>query len=268
MRSAPYVGLPKLIAVRNLKYCHGPSCKATRLIKAHIVPRAFTRMSQSQNKKHNLELSLARVKLTQLGIFDKHILCDRCDGMLGKHDDYLYDIIRVFALPTGLSEYDEFSDPKVNCEAFCKGILAILWRASITSHPACSGVSLGHYEAIVRDIIFGLRPLADMHALEIAIQYYRSDHFGPKVNLFYTLPVQNKFEGPSGFSMGLNGVRIAVKIDDRLFPSSYGPYVINRTGVFRGLVVELERTPEFSRMVDIAVADMLRRGVSPPGTDA
>jgi hypothetical protein len=165
-----------------------------------------------------------------------------------------------------LREHGEFSDPKVNCEVFCKGILAILWRTSISSHPACSDVSLGHYEPIVRDIIFGLRPLADMRALEVVIQYYQSDHFGDKVNLFYTLPVRNEFQGLNGFSMGLNGFRVAAKIDNRLFPSFYRRYLINRTGVFRGLVMELERTPEFSRMVDIAVADMFRKGAGPPGT--
>jgi hypothetical protein len=221
-----------------------------------------------RNKKHNLELSLVRVKPSQLGIFDNQILCDRCDGLLGKYDDYLYDVIRGFVLPPGLREHDEFCDPKVNCEAFCKGILAILWRASITSHPAYSDVSLGPYGAIVREIVFGLRPLADMHTLEVIIQHYRSDYFGDNVNFFYTLPVRNEFQGLSGFSMSLNDFRITVKIDDRLFASFYGPYVINRTGVFRGLVVELEGTPEFSRMIDITVADMLRRGVRPPGIGA
>lgn len=61
---------------------------------------------------------------------------------------------------------------------------------------------------------------------------------------------------------GLNGFRIGAKIDKRPFPPIVGPYVINRTGIFRGLVVELESTPEFSSMVDIAVADMRRKGLS------
>lgn len=116
----------------------------------------------------------------------------------------------------------------------------------------------------MREIIFGLRPLSDMHSLEVMIQYYRSDYFGNNVNLFYTLPVRNEFRGLSGFSVSLNGFRITAKMDNRLFPSFYGPYVINRTGVFRGLVVEIEGTPEFSRMVDITVVDMLRRGTRPP----
>ena len=247
------------------KHCRGPSCEATRLIKAHIIPRAFARMHQSRNKKHNLELSLTRVRPAQLGIFDKDILCERCDGLLGKHDDYLYDVIRGFALPPGLSKCDDFSDPNVNCDALCKGILAILWRASLTSHPAYEGVSLGPYEPMARNILFGLRPLADMPELEITIQYYVSDHFGDKVNLFYTLPTRTKFQGRNGFGFGLNGFRIAAKIDNRLFPSFYGPYIINHTGMFRGAVIELEGTPEFSRMADIAVADMRRKGITPPG---
>src|SRR5277367_5677904 len=183
------------VGYQLMDHCHGPACKVTRLIKAHIIPRAFARMNQSRNKKHNLELSLARVKPTQLGIFDKHILCERCDGLLGKQDDYLYDVIRGFVLPPGLRECDDFSDPKANCDAFCKGILAILWRASITSHPAYDGFSQVPYESIVRDILFGLRPLTGMRELEITIQYYQSDHFGEMVNLFYTLPVRTMIQG-------------------------------------------------------------------------
>lgn len=77
--------------------------------------------------------------------------------------------------------------------------------------------------------------------------------------------MQNKFDGLYAFSFGLNGFRVLAKISKRQFPSAFAPYIINRTGVFRGWVVELERTLEFSRMVDIAVADMIRRGVAPPG---
>lgn len=222
-------------------------------------------MNQSRNKKHNLEISQGRVRPTQLGIFDKNILCATCDGLLGKHDDYLYDVIRAFVLPPGC---EEFSDPKVDCEAFSKGILAILWRASLTSHRAYMDVSLGPYEDVVRDILFGLRQLTDMQELEIVLQYYRSGHFGDKINLFYTIPVMNKFAGRNGIGFGLNGFRIAAKIDKRPFPPPFGPYVINRTGVFRGLAVEFEKTPEFSRMADMAVADMIRRGVTPSQVDA
>lgn len=121
-------------------------------------------MNQSRNRKHNFELSLARVKPAQLGIFDKHILCATCDSHLGKHDDYLYHVIRRFVLPPKQVR-DDFSDPTVNCESFSKGILTILWRASLTSHPAYADVSLNPYEDIVRDILFGLRPMADMRDL-------------------------------------------------------------------------------------------------------
>ena len=158
--------------------CRGPGCEETRLIRAHIIPRAFARMNQNRNKEHNLEISLGQVKPTQLGIYDKQILCATCDGHLGRHDDYLYDVIGGFVLPPRCKE---FSDPKVDCDAFSKGILAILWRASLTSQRAYADFPLGPYEHIVRDILFGLRPLADMRELEIAIQYYRSGHFGKNV---------------------------------------------------------------------------------------
>ena|SRR5438067_7170391 len=77
----------------KIKHCRGaaPGCGGARLINAHIIPRSFARMLKDGSNKHNLELSIVQVKATQLGIFDKNILCAKCDGILGKLDDYLYD---------------------------------------------------------------------------------------------------------------------------------------------------------------------------------
>ncbi len=56
-------------------------------------------MLKAGSSKHNLELSLSRVKPAQLGVFDKNILCQSCDGVLGKLDDYIYGVIRNFHCP-------------------------------------------------------------------------------------------------------------------------------------------------------------------------
>jgi hypothetical protein len=216
-------------------------------------------MLKDGSNKHNLELSMLKVKATQLGIFDKNILCANCDGILGQLDDNPYNVIRDFDLSRCLGVENVFTDQSVVCERFCKGILAILWRASISHRYPYSNVSLGARELIVRDIVFGLRPLGDFTDLEIVIQYYRSSYFDDKVRFFYTLPQHNSFEGLSGYSFALNGFRISIKTDQRNFPSNYAPFILNRHKVFRGLVVELEQTTEFRRMTEIAAADEMRR---------
>jgi len=220
-------------------------------------------MLKDGSKRHNLELSLWRVTPTQLGIFDKNILCDRCDGLLGRLDDYLYDVIRQFDLSKCPRIEDIFVEQTVDCEQFCKGVLAILWRASISNRYPYSKVSLGRYELIVRDILFGFLPLITFTELEILIQYYRSRHIGEKVRFFDTLPQHNKFGELDGYSFGLNGFRISIKIDERNFGADFAPFILNRQKVFRGLVVELEETPEFRRMADIVVADLIRRSARP-----
>ncbi len=84
---------------------------------------------------------------------------------------------------------------------------------------------------------------------------------GQKVKLFYTLPVKSQFGGRDGFGFGLNGFRIAAKLDEKEFDAAFQPFVINRENVFRGLAVELEQTPEFSRIADIAVAELQRQWI-------
>jgi hypothetical protein len=218
-------------------------------------------MHKNGSKKHNLELSFASVKPTQLGIFDKHILCASCDGFLGKFDDYLYDVIRGFDLCEYVKSDGVFNILDVDCDIFCKGILAILWRASMSRHPAYAGLSLGKYEQIVREILFGRRSLRDLTHLEVCVQCYWSARLGQKVKLFYTLPVKSQFGGRDGFGFGLNGFRIAAKLDEKEFDAAFQPFVINRENVFRGLAVELEQTPEFSRIADIAVAELQRQWI-------
>ncbi len=218
-------------------------------------------MHKNGNKKHNLELSFASVKPAQLGIFDKHILCASCDGLLGKFDDYLYDVIRGFDLCKHVGSNGVFNIPDVDCDTFCKGILAILWRASMSRHPAYAGLSLEKYEQIVQEILFGTRSLRELTHLEVCVQYYWSAHLGEMVKLFYTLPVKSQFGGRDGFGFGLNGFRIAAKLDEKEFDASFQPFVINRQGVLRGLAVELEQTPEFSRIADIAVAELKRQWI-------
>src|SRR5438132_1433936 len=86
----------------KIKHCRGaaPGCGGARLINAHIIPRSFARMLKDGSNKHNLELSIVQVKATQLGIFDKNISCAKCDVILGKLDDYLYDVIRYTPYPS------------------------------------------------------------------------------------------------------------------------------------------------------------------------
>lgn len=239
--------------------CHGLRCKSTHLIRAHIIPRAFPRMLKNNSGKHNLDLTLWRVKPTQLGIFDKKILCGSCDGLLGKFDDYLCNVIRQFDLSKCVGMEDMFVDNSVDCDVFCKGVLAILWRASISKHRAYSSFSLGEYEWSVRDVLFGIRSLAELTHLEVFVQYYKSTYMGSKVKSFCILPTQTEFNGRNGFVVSLNGFRIVAKIDKRDFDPALQLFAINRQNVFRGCVVELEETNEFIALRDIAVAHLHRQ---------
>lgn len=241
--------------------CNGLRCKSTRLISAHIIPRAFARMHKNSRRRHNLELNLSRVKPAQLGIFDKNILCGSCDGLLGKFDEYLCDVIRQFDLSKCTGVDGIFVDNSVDCDAFCKGVLAILCRASISKHRAYSSFSLGKYEWNVRDVLFGARSLAELTYLEVFVQYYQSTHMGGKVKFFYILPTQTRFNGRNGFALSLNGFRIVVKFDERDIDPILQPFAINRQNVFRGSVVELEETTEFAGLRDIAVAELHRQRI-------
>jgi hypothetical protein len=117
---------------------------------------------------------------------------------------------------------------------------------------------LGPYEPVARDIIFGLKPLSSLWAFEVMIQRYRSKDLN-RPDRFYTVPVPLKFGEYDAYGFALNGFRIMAKLDDRPFPDTFKPFVLNGNTCFRGIFVDLEKTTEFEAMNRMAVASIKRQ---------
>jgi hypothetical protein len=69
------------------------------------------------DQKHNKKISMDRVDTTHHGVYDKHILCQKCDGKLGDYDDYALDVCRRFpkehsVVPDGMFEMKNIDGDK------------------------------------------------------------------------------------------------------------------------------------------------------------
>ena len=226
--------------------CHGLNCTNRKLIKAHIIPAAFGRLIRGPDA--NVKMTPERVGEAnpQLGEYDPDILCETCDRFLGLDDEYAFDICKRFETDHQKLDQGIFELSGVDCERFCKFVLSVLWRASISRRHNFTSIDLGPYEGRARDVLFGATPLSSLRAFEVIIQRYRSEHMD--TTKWYFQPVRQPFGELNAYGFGLAGFRIVAKFDNRRFPEGYHPLVLNRSGVFRGLYVRLEDCSEFESM--------------------
>jgi hypothetical protein len=137
--------------------CHGLNCNSKKLIEAHIFPQGFARFIRGSDA--NVKLTPERVGQAnpQLGEYDAHILCAACDSLLGIDDEYGLEVCRRYEAEHLALGAKLFEMKNVDCERFCKFVLSVLWRASISKRKSFAVVNLGPYEDVARDVLFGAK---------------------------------------------------------------------------------------------------------------
>ena len=161
------------------------------MIEAHIIPKGFGRLIR-KSEGPNIKLQPDRVSEAnpQLGEYDPAILCADCDNILGRNDEYAIEVCKEFTGKNG-NEDQLFEINDVDCKRFSTFVLSVLWRASVSKRPTFSDIELGPYEDLVRDVIFGARPLSDIAAFELIVSRFKSRHLDPSGINYY--PVRWRF---------------------------------------------------------------------------
>lgn len=227
----------------RINLCRGLNCKSSDLISAHIIPRGFARIARDDG--HIISIEPGRkpsVTKYQHGSFDSSILCSACDGKLGRFDDYLVDFCRTFLKRQKPLSKSGFQVHDVDADLLRKGILAILWRASISQRPECKRITLGPFELKARDILFGTVQLEQFPDFQVMVQRYVTNE-GSKIG-FYTYPNRTKFDGINAYVFGLVGLRFIVKMDARPFPEVLDDFVVGRSPHLLGTLVDFDDTSE------------------------
>jgi hypothetical protein len=179
--------------------CRGYQCNSTQLVNAHIIPRGFARDDVKGNQPHNLKITLDQVHPTQHGVYDPNILCESCDGKLGRLDDYALEVCRRFPREHVDTRDGGWEMANVHGDHFAVFVLSVLWRASITSRVEFRKVSLGPYEDLAREVVFGVKPLSSLTAYQLLLGRYEArPNFNPEGT--YTSPAGLKIEGTNGWA--------------------------------------------------------------------
>ncbi len=230
--------------------CRGFGCTSTDLIDAHIIPAGFARLVRGPDHTIKVTMRSAGRAKQQLGEFDRTILCSACDNKLGVYDNYALGALSSFSrkhtmTPQGIAEL------AVDGDKIAKFVLAVLWRASISSREAFSAVRLGPYEDMARDVLFDVRLLSGFRQFSVFFDRYRSKKID--VENFYLSIGRIRVEGLNAYMFSLAGFRITAVLDARNLPSGLSALAVNGSSTLRTPMVELETTTEFGtmkRMID------------------
>jgi hypothetical protein len=139
---------------------------------------------------------------------------------------------------------------------FATFVLAVLWRASITSRVEFRKVLLGPYEDEAREVIFGAKPLHKIPVYQLLLARYTtlSGNFNPAGN--YTSPARLKVQGTNAWAFALHGFRIIAKIDRRPLPAGFHLIVANGRTKLNGPFVPYHATAEGKAMGEMKKADL------------
>ena len=197
-----------------------------KLIEAHIIPRAFSRDVQKSFGKTQIQLiqeGKENRKAPVLGYFDKEILCETCDGDIGKWEEDLIDLFRK-----------GYQNHPYNYSSIKLAILSILWKAHITTNPAFEGVKLGSFwENKLRDFIKN-GSAGSPEDFSIWINRYKSISKSGKTNLLTEMiqlgtKGRNLEYGINFYCFCFGGHKVHIVVDKRRFPSNIKNYISSQT---------------------------------------
>jgi len=193
--------------------------KDKKTIKAHIIPRCFyEHMRNDKTKPFSVLTNTAGrySKKSWIGLYDSHIICEDCEKIFQKYDNYACKIL--------LSKFDKSNfilDGSENKIAYkLDGIdykklklffISILWRASISKREEFKKVDVGPFKNTLQDMIRGENPGVTNDFSVIVTRFI--DILGQK---FWMDPYKYRIDGFNFYRFYLGtGYEFDIKVDKR-----------------------------------------------------
>lgn len=229
-------------------------CKLCRndkkLVQAHVIPKSFWYLDQRPGSPYSGPLAImsssgGRAKPSYIGLYDTTILCESCDGDLGKLDQHAAErLIRGERRQLNISDVQAWLYSQAQAGVLIRFLASVAWRASVSSLPYFGRVNLGPYEERLKSIGTGQRePASD---LECIVSEYDIDEVA-------LLNPTNTRLGDLNFLV-LYAHRFAfyLKLDKRPLPLSLRPAVLKEGQPVLSIVRPWASSKEFRLLRRVA----------------
>ena len=180
------------------------------LIKAHIIPKSFFIQLRKGRNPAKIISQNGYPKKSQIGEYDKEILCNGCEKKFQSWDDYGQKLLlQESDQLTPIKNRDEVVAYEINKFDYSRlklFFLSLLWRASVSSRDYYALVDLGTTEAVVRNYLDKNTPgSADEFSVILA-------RFNNRIGKLTMLnPHSTKFNGMDFFVFYLTGYIAYIK---------------------------------------------------------
>lgn len=194
------------------------------LIDAHLIPKwVYKYIAKNENKYDLILVEKGKTKRAPIGTYDQNILCEECDGFIGRYDNYAKKVI-LDKDPERIKDHC-YLLRGVDVECFLIFLLSVAWRNSISTKDEIKGVNIGAYEEIIRGILLDRK----LKKYKISLDNYTfvvgkfkvgklPDNI---VNKSLQIPHLQKIQDVNVFVLYLpGGYKIFLKLDKRLFPNN------------------------------------------------
>jgi hypothetical protein len=192
-----------------------------RLIKAHIIPEAFFRELRSGELPPILVTNKfgAFPKNMPIGVYDKYILCAKCEKKFDLVDAYGIEVLlkrfkEYFCSVEGNRLRVGFESNKVDKFQLLRFFIAVLWRASVSTQDFYRNVDLGPYEELAARSLTApdVPPVFDA-----VVSCWTED--SSRVPMTALLdPSRDKWRGVNAYRIYFGRIMACVKVDRRPFP--------------------------------------------------
>jgi hypothetical protein len=230
-------------------------CGAVPTVKSHLFPRSLVRRIRG-DEKAVFEGNRAQpgLRLSQSGLWDDAILCDKHEARLASADDYIARFCRRFEKSAVLSTTgNSYTSPNSRPDLLIRFVAATVWRHAVSYHGRVHGLDLGPYRQIIEKHLFDGGPMP----LEALVG--RSNIIDPsgKRLEFGLAPYKRKLLRWTVWHFTIGGFDFYLKTDRRPFPIEWKQFLANDNDPITTPLIDPVRLTDV-RMLEPIFAQMVR----------
>lgn len=227
-----------------------------KLIDAHIIPAGFYRYMKSDDDSP-FEIRSSEKgehkKRSYTGLYDNNILCEDCEKLFQKYDDYAQKFLlpdpgnpEFILNPSGKKVGYKLNN--VNYGYLKLFFLSVLWRASVSVRKEFSKVDAGPFENELKKMILNNDPGKENIFSVVMMRF--NDFLGKN---FLLNPHKIKVDSFNHYIFYLGaGYKIYIKVDRRPLTGDLAALILKRNSPFYVPFLEdLSMSKEFSVLCDI-----------------